>query len=135
MPLPPTTVPLFVYGSLRPGMALWPMLRDHVVRSEPASVRGRLFWHSSMEYPVLTIGTGADASCHGELLLLRPGDEVNRVIVDEELLYGYDARWVRVRTRTGLEEAVVLVWNRDTDLGPEIVGGDYTIVATDLAQG
>lgn len=133
---PPDTVPLFVYGSLRPGMALWHLVRDEVVASTPGWVRGRLHWHRSMEYPLLTIGDGDERDARpvrGELLSLRPGDAVNRVIVDEELLYGYEARWLPVTVTVagadgGMDasaEALVLVWNRPTDLGPEIESGDY----------
>lgn len=135
---PPDTVPLFVYGSLRPGMALWHLLRDEVLGSSPAWVRGRLRWHRSMEYPLLTIDDDDEGDAplvRGELLSLRPGDAVNRVIVDEELLYGYDARWLTVTAARGKagpdasSEALVLVWNRRTDLGPEIEGGDYAAVS------
>ncbi len=130
MRFPSETVPLFVYGSLRPGMTLWSALQDDVLVSRPAAVRGRLHWHTSMEWPVLTTGSADDGWVTGELLDLRPGDAVNRVIVDEEVLYGYDARWMPVRLGRqgdgdGEREAIVLVWNRDTDLGPAIPGGDY----------
>lgn len=124
---PPATVPLFVYGSLRPGMALWEAIAPHVDESRPASVAGRLHWHEGGEWPLLL--TGGTDRVHGELLSLRPGDEVNRVIVDEELLYGYDARWLPVATDDGEEhEALVLVWPRETELGPRIAGDDFSAV-------
>jgi gamma-glutamylcyclotransferase (GGCT)/AIG2-like uncharacterized protein YtfP len=122
---PQSTVPLFVYGSLRPGMALWGAISAHVVDSTPATVRGRLLWHVGMEWPLLVLADEGHDVVHGDLLSLVPGDEVNRVIVDEELRYGYDARWLPVRTDAGVVEALVLVWSREAELGPEIAGGDY----------
>lgn len=122
MSFPQPIIPLFVYGSLRPGMALWPEIRDHVIDSQPATVRGRLVWHEGMEWPLLLDGDGI---VQGELLQLSPGHTANRVIVDEEIRYGYDARWMPVITAEGESEALVLLWMRGTGLGPEITGGDY----------
>lgn len=121
---PPATVPLFVYGSLRPGMALWGAIEKHVVDARPATVAGRLHWHEGGEWPLLL--TGGAGRVRGDLLRLRPSDEVNRVIVDEELLYGYDARWLTVTIDSGEVEALVLVWPRETELGSRIAAGDFT---------
>lgn len=129
---PPPAVPLFVYGSLRPGMALWEAISEHVIESRPATLCGRLFWDSGGEWPVLVLDDAAGL-VHGELLSLRPGDAVNRVIVDEELLYGYDARWLPVVTDAGEQEALVLVWNRPDGLGPEIAHGDFTRATAERA--
>ncbi|WP_137843211.1 gamma-glutamylcyclotransferase [Microbacterium sp. 2FI] len=125
MTFPHSTVPLFVYGSLRPGMALWSAISAHVVDSTTATVRGRLHWHVGMEWPLLVLADDELGVVHGDLLSLVPGDAVNRVIVDEELRYGYDARWLPVSTDAGEVEALVLVWSRDDECGPEIAGGDY----------
>jgi gamma-glutamylcyclotransferase (GGCT)/AIG2-like uncharacterized protein YtfP len=130
---PPPAVPLFVYGSLRPGMALWEAIRAHVIRSRPATLRGRLFWDAGGEWPVLVLGDDGAGLVRGELLSLQPGDEVNRVIVDEELLYGYDARWLPVATDEGELDALVLVWNRPDGLGPEIAHGDFVRATAERA--
>ncbi|MHC2999367.1 hypothetical protein OB08_09290 [Microbacterium sp. HJ5] len=109
-------------------MELWPAISAHVVESRAATVRGRLHWHAGGEWPLLLLdvdGHGGAGMVRGELVWLTPGDEVNRVIVDEELLYGYDARWLPVTTDAGETEALVLVWNRRDEVGPEIAGGDY----------
>lgn len=119
-------MPLFVYGSLRPGMPLWHVIRDHVVDRTAATVAGRLHWHEGHEWPLLTEG---DRVVHGDLLQLTPGDAVRRVIVDEELAYGYDARWISVTTAAGTEQAIALVWAHASEVGPEITGGDYTAEA------
>jgi gamma-glutamylcyclotransferase (GGCT)/AIG2-like uncharacterized protein YtfP len=122
-----------VYGSLRPGMPLWPAVRDSVIDRRPATARGRLHWHEGGEWPLLCEGDGA---VRGDLLMLAPGDAVSRVIVDEELLYGYDARWLPVSTDEGDVLALVLVWPRSTELGPEIPDGDYPAAARgDAADG
>lgn len=134
MTFPPATVPLFVYGSLRPGMALWGAIEAHVVESRPASAAGRLHWHEGREWPLLLVG--GTARVRGDLLSLRPGDEVNRVIVDEELLYGYDARWLPVVTEDGAEvEALVLVWPRESELGPRIDDGDFATAVAARTDG
>lgn len=122
---PPPAVPLFVYGSLRPGMALWREISDHVIDSRPATLRGKLFWHVGMEWPLLVVDGETAGTVRGDLLSLAPGDPINRVIVDEELLYGYDARWMPVMTEHGERDALVLVWPRALELGPEIEGGDF----------
>ena len=126
---PPSAVPLFVYGSLRPGMALWNEISEHVLESRPAALRARLFWDAGGEWPVLVLDDDATGLVHGELLSLRPGEAVNRIIVDEELLYGYDARWMRVVAGGREVEALVLVWNRAEGLGPEIADGDFARAA------
>lgn len=124
MSFPSPTVPLFVYGSLRPGMELWSAIEAHVDHVTPASAAGRLHWHVGGQWPLLV--SGGSGRVRGDLLALRPGDEVNRVIVDEELRYGYDARWVRVLTDDGDEvEALVLLWPRTSEVGPLIAGGDF----------
>lgn len=121
---PSATVPLFVYGSLRPGMALWSAIEVHVEHARPASVAGRLHWHIGGEWPLL-VG-GGSGRVRGDLLALRPGNDVNRVIVDEELRYGYDARWAPVLTDDGEEvEALVLLWPRESEVGPPIPDGDF----------
>lgn len=125
---PPATIPLFVYGSLRPGGDLWGAIEPHVVEVAPATVAGRLYWHEGGEWPLLV--TEHPGRVLGDLLQLRTGDAVNRVIVDEELLYGYDARWLTVTADDREIEALVLVWPRETELGPVIADGDY---ATALA--
>jgi gamma-glutamylcyclotransferase (GGCT)/AIG2-like uncharacterized protein YtfP len=128
---PSVEIPLFVYGSLRPGMALWSEIEPHVSAARPASVEGALHWHEGGEWPLLV--AGGPGRVRGELLSLRHGDEVNRVIVDEELRYGYDARWLPVVLEDGaVVEALVLVWPRRTELGPPIPGGDF---AAPLASG
>lgn len=135
MTFPPPSVPLFVYGSLRPGMALWSAISNQVIDACPATIRGRLHWHTSMEWPLLVVGDDANGQVRGELLMLTPGDRVSRVIVDEELLYGYDARWMPVTTDEGEVDALVLVWNRSEELGPEIASGDYAIAVADRVDG
>ncbi|MCW3492131.1 gamma-glutamylcyclotransferase [Microbacterium sp. SSM24] len=126
MTFPAATVPLFVYGSLRPGMALWDAIADHVAEVRAASVAGRLHWHEGGEWPLLLLG--GTERVRGDLLALRPGDAANRVIVDEELRYGYDARWLPVTTDDGEQlEALVLVWPRETELGPQIADGDFAV--------
>lgn len=123
--MPATRIPLFVYGSLRTGGELWDEIAPHVDRSQRATVAGRLHWHAGGEWPVLLPPGVPSDRVHGELLWLRPGDEVNRVIVDEEIRYGYDVRWMPARTLDGEHESLVFVWNRGEEVGARIASGDF----------
>lgn len=124
------SIPLFVYGSLRPGGDLWESIEPHVIEARPAIVPGRLVWHEGMQWPLLLPDAPLAETVRGDLLTLRPGDAVNRVIVDEEILYGYDVRWVTVLAAPEGEavevRALVFVWNRDDQIGPDIIGGDFS---------
>ncbi|WP_404434062.1 gamma-glutamylcyclotransferase [Microbacterium lacus] len=123
MTFPTESIPLFVYGSLRPGMALWPEIRDHVITAEPATAQGRLVWHSGGEWPLLLDGNDL---VQGDLVHLHPGAAPNAVLVDEELRFGYDARWIPVTLRDGTQvDALVFIWPRDSEVGAPIAGGDY----------
>ncbi|WES64676.1 gamma-glutamylcyclotransferase [Microbacter sp. GSS18] len=129
MPAPLPAIPLFVYGSLRPGGELWGAIEPHVIEARPAIVPGRLVWHEGMQWPLLLADASFAETVRGDLLMLRPGDEVNRVIVDEELLYGYDVRWTTVLADPGGASAevraLVFVWSRDDEIGPDIISGDF----------
>lgn len=104
-------------------MALWDDIRPQVLRAEPATVRGQLVWHIGGEWPLLLTG---DDTVRGDLLALAPGTMVNGILVDEELRYGYDARWLPVTLDNGTEtEALVFVWPRRDEVGAPISGGDY----------
>lgn len=133
MTLPHAEIPLFVYGSLRAGGELWSAIAPHVTSSRSAQVAGRLHWHSGGEWPVLLPPADGTDRVHGELLSLRPSDEVNRIIVDEEIRYGYDVRWMPARTPDGGDhEALVFVWNRAEDVGERIASGDYLGAIEDM---
>ncbi len=125
-------MPLFVYGSLRPGGELWASIEPHVIEARPAIVPGRLVWHEGMQWPLLLAEAPYAETVRGELLQLRSGDAVNRIIVDEEIRYGYDVRWTTVRVDRDGEPAdmpaLVFVWARDDEIGPDILGGDFAAV-------
>lgn len=129
MPDPLAAIPLFVYGSLRPGGELWGSIEPHVIEAVPAIVPGRLVWHEGMQWPLLLADALFAETVRGDLLMLRPSDDVNRVIVDEEILYGYDVRWTTVLTDPAGDatevRALVFVWNRDDEIGPDIISGDF----------
>ncbi len=80
-PSPGEAVPLFVYGTLRPGGENWRVAAPWCLRAEPASLpRHRLY---RLAHPAALPGRD-DEAVVGDLLWLRPGD-------DEEALARLDA--------------------------------------------
>lgn len=88
-------LPLFVYGTLRPGESRWPALRDMVERSEEASVMGRLF-DTGRGYPALSLA-GAD-EVPGMLLHLAP-DAAVRAMREADSIEGHPQIYVRTLVR------------------------------------
>ena len=123
---PRATTPLFAYGNLRPGMPLWSRVAPHVEAVHPATLRGRLYWHETGTYPVLVTDARAGV-VQGEILELPPHPDVSSLLVGEELLFGYDARWAQATlSATGRpRDVLVMVWARRDGLGPMIASGDY----------
>ncbi len=67
--LPPPQHPLFVYGTLQPGEAYYPVYcAPYLLRQAPARVIGRLY-HLPVGYPAMTVG---ESRVQGTLLWLRP---------------------------------------------------------------
>lgn len=74
-----TDLPVFVYGTLRPGRVNWPVAEPLCVRHEPARLPGFALY--SLEWPC-AVGAAAHpepgvvtGEVHGDLLWLDPGRE------------------------------------------------------------
>lgn len=99
---PEGTTPLFIYGSLRPGQALWPWLRDsvHEGKAYQTWVRGyRLAYSYAGDYPVMIASEyrPADKLVRGTLVFVRNTTDF-AAIWNMEVRAGYVVEAVEVLT-------------------------------------
>lgn len=103
---PPTLVPVFAYGTLRPGEALHGFV--DVMRSEPATAYGYSLWAApGGHYPWMTRGHGGQVS--GDLIWC----DANMALVEiarMEMRSGYDAALINVYTDTISEPVPALAF-------------------------
>ncbi len=130
-PSPP--LPVFVYGTLRPGEKNYSrFLAGRTTAELPGTVAGELFFVRDEGYPYLQPGTGR---VRGELIELHP-DHYFATLAALDLLEEYDPgdaahsvylrRRAPVRLADGTErEAWVYYWNRPELQGERIASGDY----------
>lgn len=132
VPKPPTRLPLFVYGTLRPGAANFASyLGPCAISSRPATVRGRLFLHDE-GYPFLTAGDGTvrgeiievTAECWEETIARL--DELEEYAPDDEAGSLYLRRRVVAQTADGTRvSAWTYLWNRPEETGRRLPDGDW----------
>ena len=121
-----TTLPLAVYGTLRPGGGALEHLgiADRMVRTGPCVLRGRLLDFGT--YPAFMEG---DGQVVGDLFTMP--DAATLSILDhwERVDHENPARSWYLRKRIRLIEpdleALVYVWNRPTDGAPTVPAGDW----------
>jgi len=90
---------LFVYGTLRPGMALYPLLADVVVKSIPATIEGELHSFMGGAYPVAFLDK--PGVIKGDILTcLEHGGTLNSVCAMERRA-GYTEKLVDATTEDG----------------------------------
>ena len=126
-------LPLFVYGTLRPGEQYHNrLLGDHIDRVESALIQGGLVQHLAGNYPCLVRGEGSVA---GELVWIQP--EVWPKLIEavdrfeeyspldmENSMY----RREQVEAKLGCGKVILAwtyVWNQAEMPGPVIVSGDW----------
>lgn len=126
-------LPIFVYGTLRPGQKNYPhYLGGHTVREEPALVAGAdLYYLEDGGYPYLVRGEG---EVHGTLLEIAPAayrsilcslDALEEYDPADEVGSVYLRRRATVRREDGSEvEAWAYYWNRPRQ-GTKIVSGNF----------
>jgi gamma-glutamylcyclotransferase (GGCT)/AIG2-like uncharacterized protein YtfP len=125
-------LPVFVYGTLRPGQAGFAelALADRVDCLGPAAVAGRL--HNLGDYTAVTLG-GGDL-VHGELLMLRDSALLSRLDAYEnyDALRRHESEYLRVTVLT-IEQprplpitVWIYVYNRPLDPASRIIRGDWT---------
>lgn len=87
MPVSPSHLPVFVYGTLRPGEKNYPEYLQGKTRQEiPGCVTGRLHFVRDGGYPYLTPGAGR---VRGEIAFLR-AENYDEVLHDLDRLEEYD---------------------------------------------
>lgn len=102
---------VFVYGTLRPGEARWPLLRPFARSWQPATAPGRL-WDTGNGYPA-AVFDGDGPELHGVAVVLagdRAGDAVE--VLDE--IEGEGVLFERVEIVTSLGRAYSYQWLGDT---------------------
>lgn len=109
---------IFVYGLLKPGLRMYPMVEPYVVRSAPGTAVGRLY---AAEYPAAIFGE--DGEIDGVVLWLDGGrlDEALRMLdeaEDEGVMY--ERRTIAVQTDQGPVEAYAYHWLLRLDGCPDV---------------
>ncbi len=132
----PTTpledLPLFVYGSLRPGAAAWSVIADAVEVVTDATTEGRLH-DSGHGWPAARFGPHADAAAtgqvHGSLLAVRHPAVAPRVLAQVDAYEGVPERFhrtaVRVHTADGSRWAIAYTWAGTTLPGAPLPEGRW----------
>lgn len=120
--------PMFVYGTLRPGGQLHPMIHNVMVRRPaPASIGGfQLYANPSKTYPYMTAGL-MDDEVQGDILIVEEGKEFHDV-VNMEVGAGYDLVIVPAVLSDGsIIDAIAFVLPQECYawLGTRIRSGDW----------
>ncbi|MHB8975931.1 MAG: gamma-glutamylcyclotransferase family protein [Trichloromonadaceae bacterium] len=126
-------LPVFVYGTLRPGEENYPhFLAGRTAAELPGTVAGELFFVVDGGYPYLAPGKGR---VHGELVELDPHcyratleslDALEEYHPQDERHSVYLRRTTHVRLADGSERpAWVYYWNVPTRRGVKITSGDF----------
>lgn len=126
------TLPLFVYGTLRKGLALHRMLADSIVEHVSIGdcyVYGDLHFAPLAEYPVLRRKWTAPGrgKVVGDLYVCNQDNWSFTDVVMMELAVGYSAEWLPVYDRDSgelLQQALAFTW-KSHRLGAHIPSGDY----------
>lgn len=128
-------LPVFVYGSLRPGNIHFDrLLKGKITKVTPARVRGSLYAHVSLPWPCLVPG---DGEVKGEIIHIAP-DVYDMVMVALDDWEDYDPRdesgslylrrVVTAITADGKEEqAWCYFWNgSERELGEPVEDGKWS---------
>ena len=113
-----STDAIFVYGLLKPGLRMYPMVEPYVVRSAPGTTRGRLY---AAEYPAALFD--ADGEIDGVVLWLDASrlDEALRMLDDaEDEGVMYERRTIDVTTEEGPVRAHAYHWLLAIDGCPDV---------------
>ncbi len=106
------TTAVFVYGTLLPGEARWPVLDPHALSTTPATAKGRL-WDTGAGYPAACFDdTGDDIP--GRLVAIAP-DRMARVIAMLDRIEGEGVLFRRVEVLTSAGRAVSYEWMGRTE--------------------
>lgn len=92
-PLETVPVPVFAYGTLRPGRSRWPAIAGMVASHEPASLHGDRF-ETGYGYPGLRLGRAGAPVVAGVLLQPAPGQH-RRLVRELDLIEGHPGLYAR----------------------------------------
>lgn len=131
--MPQEQLPVFVYGTLRPGEKNHRRyLGGRTTRIVPAVARGELRFVSGEGYPCVTPGEGI---VKGELIFLAPDryeETLHRLDELEEYDEGSEEKSVYLRRRAAVTlpdgssaEGWIYYWNRPQTVGERIESGDF----------
>lgn len=123
-----TPVPLFAYGTLRPGEALEGWLARAVHHHEPGTLVGHdLLAPPGGSYPYLVASRLRDAVVHGDVLYVDPTAEAFADTVVMELNAGYVIKAVPVTLASGRrEKALTFLCLDPSPRWRRIPSGDWT---------
>jgi gamma-glutamylcyclotransferase (GGCT)/AIG2-like uncharacterized protein YtfP len=134
MTVPAEQLPVFVYGTLRPGQKNYPRyLQGRTLREHSATIRGLLYFVPDGGYPYLRPGEG---TVSGELLELDP-ESYDETLYELDLLEEYDPQdeersvYLRRKTTVTLSQgeqvtAWAYYWNVAKITGEKIESGDFS---------
>ncbi|HWC09935.1 MAG TPA: gamma-glutamylcyclotransferase [Acidimicrobiales bacterium] len=111
---------VFVYGTLMPEEARWPVLAPYVTRWERATARGQL-WDSGRGYPAVRFEDGAGV-VPGFVVTLDAARAAD-VIAALDAMEGEGVLYRRVEVRTSAGEATSYEWLGSTDGLVPLPGG------------
>ncbi len=125
-------LPLFVYGSLRPGAAAWSVIADAVEVVADATTEGQLH-DSGHGWPAARFGPYTDAATtgdvHGSLLAVRHPAVAPRVLAQMDAYEGapelFHRTTIRVHTADGSRWAIAYTWSGTTLPGTPLPGGRW----------
>ncbi|ASR83975.1 hypothetical protein SEA_SHROOMS_96 [Arthrobacter phage Shrooms] len=124
-------IPIFTYGTLRPGQYNAKMVRSGVVQALDATVKGfALYANTSDSYPYLVKDETAETPVQGTLYLLDADGPAFTRADRMELGAGYNREIVTVEVadKQGVKHAIDAVcwtWSRPEWLGTRIAEGDW----------
>lgn len=110
-------LPLFVYGTLRPGQQRWSLIEDMVEDTQPGLLRGYRMFHLPEGYPALIEAPEGQGRAVGDLLLPRGGMEADFYAATDQIeCYNPEepnSLYKRVVAGTGHARAFLYVYHPD----------------------
>ena len=114
------TAAIFVYGTLLPGQARWPVLEPYVLTTERATARGRL-WDTGAGYPAARFDE-AGYDIPGMLVTVGPRRLMD-VLAMLDRIEGEGVLFRRVEVHTSAGRAVSYEWLGPTEGLPLLAYG------------
>lgn len=114
---------ILVYGTLREGGSLHhlikPYIKNKIIKT---TIKGDLYKSRSGEFPLLTEGEG---DVIGEIFFADNTDRVLKILVNEEVKYGYSLRWVYHNKKEFRGRVLICQWENGISSEVKIEDGDW----------